>query len=69
MFDLTVLAKGGRWLLVDDEGGELGDFDSPAEALQAAGAYEAACRGEVRYVLVQEGDEWEEVAVDPPLLH
>lgn len=65
MLDLTLVAKGGRWLLVDDEEGELGAFGSRAEALRAAGAYEADIVGEIRYVLIQEAaGEWEEAFVE-----
>jgi hypothetical protein len=69
MFDLTVVAKGGRWVLVDDEAGELGDFASRADALRAAGDYEAAIGDEARHVLIQEAGEWEEAVVEPPRLH
>jgi|GEM_PF-999453 hypothetical protein len=70
MFDLTLVAKGGRWVLVNDETGEVGAFASQAEALRAAGAYEAFPGGEDRYVLIQEetGD-WEEALVEVPRLH
>ena len=30
MFDLTVVAKGGRWILEDEEGDALGDYASRA---------------------------------------
>jgi hypothetical protein len=69
MFDLTVLARGARWLLLNDDGGELGDFASPAEALRAAQDYEAASYAMVRHVLVQVDGEWAEVAVEPGRLH
>jgi hypothetical protein len=70
MFDLTVVAKGARWVLVDDEAGELGDFASRAEALRAAGDYAAGVAPEARHVLIQEAaGEWEEAVVEPPRLH
>jgi len=69
MFDLMVIARGGRWVLVDEETGELGAFASRAEALRAAGDYEARIGDEFRYVLVQEGDEWEEALVEIPRFH
>ena len=69
MFDLTVVAKGGRWVLVDDEAGELGAFHSRAEALRAAGAYSAGPGDEPRYILIQEEGEWEEALVEIPFLH
>ncbi|MDB5445529.1 MAG: hypothetical protein JWQ97_846 [Phenylobacterium sp.] len=70
MFDLTLVAKGGWWVLVDDEAGELGNFASRAEALRAAGDYQATVGEEVRYVLVQEEPgEWEEAVVEMRKLH
>jgi hypothetical protein len=69
MFDLAVVAKGGRWFLVDDEAGELGDFASQAEALTAAAAIEVAIGEQVRHVLIQEGEEWEETVIEPPRFH
>jgi hypothetical protein len=70
MFDLILVAKGGRWVLVDDEAGELGAFASRADALRAAGAYEAFPGDDCRYVLIQEETgEWEEAVVEIPRLH
>lgn len=70
MFDLTVVARGGRWLLVDDLAGELGDFASRADALDAAGTYEWCPYDECRYVLIQEeSGEWDEALVEAPRLH
>jgi hypothetical protein len=68
MIDLAVVAKRGRWMLVDDEAGELGDFSSQAEALSAAAQYGVRVGEEPRHVLIQEGDEWEEAVVEPPCL-
>lgn len=69
MFDLTVVAKGGRWVLLDDEAGELGAFASRADALRAAGAYDAWPGDDFRHVLIQEEGEWEEALVEIPRLH
>jgi hypothetical protein len=70
MFDLTVVAKAGRWVLVDDAAGELGDFASRAEALRAAGDYEVTVSAEPRHVLIQDDEgEWDEAFVEPPRLH
>ena len=69
MFDLTVVAQGGLWVLVDDEEGELGTFATQAEALAAAGDY-ARVDFEPRHVLIQEEEgDWDETVVEPPLLH
>ena len=70
MFDLMVVAKGGRWVLVDDQAGELGAFATRAEALRAAGCYDAYVGEEYRYVLIrEEHGEWEEAVVEITRLH
>ena len=69
MFDLSVVATGGVWLLVDEAEGELGEFATRDEALKAAGDFAVLDR-EPRHVLIQDAaGEWEEAVVDPPLLH
>ena len=69
MFDLTVVAFDGRWLLVDEAEGELGEFATKAEALKAAGDFAVLDR-EPRHVLIQDDvGEWDEQIVQPPLLH
>jgi hypothetical protein len=69
MFDLTVISRRGRWLLVDDEAGELGAFATQAEALRAASAYEALPADEQCFVLIHEDGEWEEAVLEGPRLH
>jgi hypothetical protein len=69
MFDLSVMAAGGRWVLVDELEGELGAFDTREEALSAAGACAVLDR-EPRHVLVQDDEgEWDEEVVQPPRLN
>ena len=69
MFDLSVVAAGGRWKLMDEAEGELGAFDSRAEALKAA-AHFAVADGEPRHVLIQEEEgEWAEAVIEPPKLN
>ena len=69
MFDLTVVACGGRWVLQDDEAGELGRFDSRAEALAAARDY-ARVAEEPRVVLIcDDAGEWDETVVEPTAWH
>jgi len=69
MFELTVMAKGGRWVLQDDEGEELGDFASRAEALAAAGDF-VRVADEPRVVLIcDDAGEWDEAVVEPSILH
>jgi len=69
MFDLTVLAVDGRWVLEDDAEGALGAFGSQAEALAAAGEC-ARIDDWPRTVLVQDDPgEWAEEIVVPPSVH
>ena len=69
MFDLSVVAFDGRWLLLDEAEGELGEYATKDEALRAAGAFAVLDR-EPRHVLIQDdvGD-WEETVVEPPPMH
>jgi hypothetical protein len=69
MSELTVMARQGRWMLVDEDDAELGAYGSKAEALQAAGDH-ARVAQEPRHVLIQDplGD-WDEALVTPPPLH
>jgi hypothetical protein len=69
MFDLSVVATGGRWILLDEAQGEIGAFDTREEALSAAGACAGLDR-ERRHVLIREdGGEWDEAVVEPLRLH
>jgi hypothetical protein len=69
MSDLIVVARKGRWMLVDEDDAELGAFGSQAEALAAAGDY-ARVDLEPRHVLIRDDvGEWDEELVEPPPLH
>jgi hypothetical protein len=69
MFDLSVVAVDGRWMLVDEAEGLLGDFETQAEALTAAGDFAVADQ-EPRHVLIlNAGGEWDEAVVPPTSLH
>jgi hypothetical protein len=70
MSDLTVVARRGLWMLVDDEDdAELGAYSSQAEALKAAGDF-ARVDQEPRHVLIQDAvGDWDEELVEPPALH
>lgn len=70
MSDLTVVARCGRWMLVDDEDdAELGAYASQAEALTAA-SETARVDQEPRHVLIQDpSGDWGEEFVEPPRLH
>jgi hypothetical protein len=69
MFDLSVMACDGRWLLVDEAEGALGEFATKAEALKAAGDFAVLDR-EPRHVLIQDDvGEWDETIVQPPQMH
>jgi hypothetical protein len=66
MFDLSVVAFAGRWILVDESEGELGEFATRDEALKAAGDFAVLDR-EPRHVLIQDDrGEWCETVVEPP---
>lgn len=69
MFDLSVVACDGRWLLVDEAEGELGAFATREEALKAASDFAVLDR-EPRHVLIQDATgEWDETLVEPPNMH
>ena len=69
MFELSVVAVGGHWLLQDDEGGELGRYGTRAEALAAAGDY-ARVTEEPRVVLIcDDSGEWDEAVIEPTAWH
>ena len=68
MFDMSVVARGGRWLLLDESERELGVYGSRAEALRAAGDLAVADQ-EPRHVLIHDVGEWDEAVIDPPALH
>jgi len=69
MFDLSVVAAGGRWILMDEGQGEIGAYASREEALSAAGAC-AVLDQEPRHVLILEDcGEWGETIVEAPRLH
>ena len=69
MFDLSVVAVDGRWLLMDEAEGQLGAFSSKAEALRAAGDFAVVDR-EPRHVLILDAaGEWDEQLVEPTAVH
>ena len=69
MFDFTVRAKSGAWLLQDVECGELGAYDSRDEALAAAGDWMRLIE-RPRPVLVCDAEgEWHEMIVAPTAIH
>jgi hypothetical protein len=69
MFDLSVVAFDGRWILVDECEGELGEYATKDEALKAASDFAVLDR-EPRHVLIQDDvGEWDETIVQPPPMH
>ena len=69
MFDFTVCAKRDRWLLQDDQAGELGGYSTRDEALAAAGEWMRLIERPWP-VLVQDADgEWCQIIVEPTALH
>lgn len=69
MFDLSVVAVDGRWLLLDEAEGQLGAFLTKGEALRAAGDFAVADQ-EPRHVLILDAaGEWDEQLVEPTPVH
>ena len=69
MTELTLVARQGLWMLVDEDDAELGAYGSKAEALEAAGDY-ARVDQEPRHVLIQDSlGDWDEEVIEPPSLH
>lgn len=69
MTELTLVARQGLWMLVDEDDAELGAYGSKAEALEAAGDC-ARVDQEPRHVLIQDSlGDWDEEVVEPPPLH
>lgn len=69
MFDLSVVSMDGRWLLVDEAEGTLGEFASRADALRAAGDF-AVVDQEPRHVLIRDADgDWDEAVAPPTARH
>jgi len=65
MSELAVVARSGRWMLVDQDDAELGAYGSKAEALEAAGDF-ALVDQEPRHVLIQDdAGDWDEAFVAP----
>jgi hypothetical protein len=69
VFDFTVLARDGRWLLQDDMAGELGCYDTRAEALAAASEWMRVIDAPWPVLIFDETGEWEEVVVEPTVFH
>ena len=69
MFDLSVVAVDGRWVLVDEAEGLLGNFGTKAEALQAAGDFAVADKESRHVLILDDGGEWDEAVVPPTSLH
>ena len=70
MFELSLTAVDGRWVLEDDELGPIGAYDSQAEALIAIGETRSLADGDPQSVLVLDPDgEWYEFLVQPGRRH
>lgn len=69
MFDLSVMAAGGRWLLLDEAQGQIGAYDSREAALSAVGVC-AVLDQDPRHVLIQDdAGDWDETVVEPRRPH
>jgi len=69
MFDFTVLAKDGYWVLQDDQCGELGCYDTRAEALAAAGEWVRVIEAPWPVLICDDAGEWDEAVVAPTVIH
>jgi hypothetical protein len=69
MFDFTVCAKRDRWLLQDDQAGELGGYSTRDEALAAAGEWMRLIERPWPVLVCDADGAWHEIIVAPPALH
>jgi len=62
---LTVFFNGGRWLLLNERGREVGAFEAPEEALEAARVHAQDLR-EGAYLMIEDlRGRWREVPLHP----
>ncbi|HEY3695590.1 hypothetical protein [Phenylobacterium sp.] len=69
MRDLTLIARNSRWVLLDENVAELGQFATEGAALTAASGYVRAWR-ESAFILIGDADgEWREEQLLPESHH
>ena len=69
MFDFTVRAKSGFWVLQDAECGELGAYETSDEALAAAGDWLRLIETPWPVLICDADGEWAQTMVEPTALH
>lgn len=69
MFDFTVRAKSGFWVLQDAECGELGAYETHDEALAAAGDWLRLIEQPWPVLTCDADGEWHQTLVEPTALH
>lgn len=69
MFDFTVRARGRVWVLQDAECGDLGAYETPDEALSAAGEWLRLLETPWPVLICDADGEWRQTVVEPARLH
>ncbi|MBW8814181.1 MAG: hypothetical protein JF588_12215 [Caulobacterales bacterium] len=69
MFDFTVRARSGFWVLQDADAGDLGAFESRDEALAAASDWVRLIDAPWPVLVCDADGEWHEMVVEPTPLH
>lgn len=69
MFDFTVRARSGHWILQDAEAGELGAYETRDEALAAAGDWMRLIEQSWPVLICDEDGEWRQTLVEPTRFH
>lgn len=69
MFDFTVRARSGHWVLQDAESGDLGAYDTRDEALAAAGDWMRLIDMPWPVLVCDADGEWDQTLVEPTRPH
>ena len=69
MFDFTVRARSGHWVLQDTEAGDLGAYDTRDEALAAASDWVRLIEMPWPVLVCDADGEWDQTLVEPTCLH
>jgi len=69
MFDFTVRARSGFWVLQDVECGELGAYDTYEEAMAAAGDWMRLIEQPWPVLICDADGEWRQQMVEPTIIN
>ena len=69
MFDFTVRARSGHWVLQDAEAGDLGAYETHDEALAAASDWVRLLEMPWPVLVCDEDGEWRQTIVEPTRPH